>query len=57
MPLRRGTSRSAIEANIRREIAAGKPRDQAVAIALAVARRDRGPARRVRRRQPREHSA
>lgn len=57
MPLRRGTSRSAIEANIRREIEAGKPRDQAVAIALSVARRDRGPARRVRRRQPREHSA
>lgn len=37
MPLRKGKSRAAISANIRTEIAAGKPRRQAVAIALHTA--------------------
>lgn len=39
MPLKKGTSRKVVSANIRTEIAAGKPRDQAVAIALETARR------------------
>jgi hypothetical protein len=37
MPLKKGTSRAAIAANIRTEKAAGKPTRQAVAIALHVA--------------------
>jgi hypothetical protein len=39
VPLQRGSSKKVISANIRREIAAGKPQKQAVAIALDVARR------------------
>lgn len=39
MPLKKGTSRATIGANIRTEKAAGKPQDQAVAIALNTARR------------------
>jgi len=34
MPLKRGSSRKIISANIRTELKAGKPRRQAVAIAL-----------------------
>lgn len=34
MPLKPGKSKKAISDNIRKEIAAGKPKDQAVAIAL-----------------------
>ena len=34
MPLRAGKSKEVVSANIRKEIAAGKPRKQAVAIAL-----------------------
>lgn len=34
MPLKKGKSRKVISANIRTEIAHGKPHDQAVAIAL-----------------------
>jgi len=41
MPLIKGSSREAVSENIRRERAAGKPRRQAVAIALDVARRNR----------------
>lgn len=37
MPLKKGSSDKAISANIRTEIAAGKPRKQAVAIAMRVA--------------------
>ena len=39
MPLTKGYSKKAIEKNIAAEIKAGKPRDQAVAIAMDVARR------------------
>lgn len=41
MPLQRGTSKRAFAANIRAEIAAGKPQKQAVAIAYSVKRRSR----------------
>jgi len=41
MPLRKGSSRKAVSANIETEIAAGKPQRQAVAIALSVARRSK----------------
>lgn len=37
MPLKKGSSRKAIEYNIKTEMRAGKPRKQAVAIALSVA--------------------
>lgn len=39
MPLRKGKSEKAFKANIRTEIAHGKPQKQAVAIAYAVKRR------------------
>jgi hypothetical protein len=38
MPLRKGKSKATVSANIRTEMAAGKPQKQAVAIALSVAR-------------------
>jgi len=38
MPLLRGSSKKVISSNIRREIRAGKPRKQAIAIALRKAR-------------------
>ncbi len=41
MPLIKSTSRDAVSQNIRTELGAGKPRAQAVAIALSVARRAR----------------
>lgn len=34
MPLKAGRSKKVISENIKREIAAGKPKDQAVAIAM-----------------------
>ena len=37
MPLKRGSSRATISANIETEIAAGRPQKQAVAIALRKA--------------------
>lgn len=37
MPLKKGKSKKVISDNIRREIAAGKPQNQAVAIALNLA--------------------
>jgi hypothetical protein len=42
VPLKHGSSRETISQNIRTEIKHGKPQKQAVAIALAVARRSRG---------------
>jgi hypothetical protein len=39
MPLKQGFSRKSVSANVRKEVAAGKPRKQAVAIALSVARK------------------
>jgi len=41
MPLVKGHSRKAISKNIRTEIRAGKPRKQAIAIAMDTARRAR----------------
>lgn len=37
MPLKTGSSQKAISSNIKTEMAAGKPRRQAIAIALAKA--------------------
>ena len=37
MPLAKGSSRKAISQNIKTELAAGKPRKQAIAIALNTA--------------------
>jgi hypothetical protein len=42
MPLKRGASKAVVSGNIRREVAAGKPQRQAVAIALSQARRTGG---------------
>jgi hypothetical protein len=44
MPLIKSASKKAMSSNIRAEMAAGKPQDQAIAIALSVARRARGKA-------------
>lgn len=38
MPLKKGYSKKAVSANIKTEMAAGKPQKQAVAIALNTAR-------------------
>lgn len=38
MPTKKGYSKSSVSANIRREVSAGKPKKQAVAIALSIAR-------------------
>ena len=46
MPLVKSASRKAVGQNIRREIQAGKPQRQAVAIALDVQRRARRKPRR-----------
>lgn len=45
MPLKRGSSKKTINDNIRTEMSHGKPRKQAVAIALATARKAKGKKR------------
>lgn len=42
MPLVKSASKKAVSENIKREMAAGKPQKQAVAIALSVQRRAKG---------------
>lgn len=42
MPLRKGSSKRVVSANIKTEMAAGKPQKQAVAIALAKAKKSKG---------------
>lgn len=39
MPLKQGYSKKSVSSNIKREMKAGKPQKQAVAIALDVARK------------------
>jgi len=41
MPLKKGSSRATISHNIRKEIKAGRPRKQAIAIALRSAGKSR----------------
>jgi len=41
MPLKKGSSKKVIAENIRREIKAGKPKDQAIAIAYEKAGKSR----------------
>ncbi len=41
MPLKKGSSKKVISENIRREMHAGRPQKQAVAIAMSQARRSK----------------
>lgn len=46
MPLKKSPSKKAVSANIKAEMAAGKPQKQAVAIALDVQRRAKSKGKR-----------
>jgi len=45
VPLKKGKSKKNISANIKTEMAAGKKQNQAIAIALNVARKEKGKKR------------
>lgn len=49
MPLAKGSSRKTISKNIRTEIAAGRPKKQAIAIALSTAGKGRKKAAKARK--------
>ncbi len=49
MPLKKGNSRKAVSQNIKTEMAHGKPQNQAVAIALSEARKEKQPQPRIRK--------
>jgi len=39
MPLKKGSSKKVVSSNIKKEIASGKPKNQAIAIALSKAKK------------------
>jgi len=43
MPLKKGSSKKTIAENIRREMHAGKPQKQAIAIAMSAAKKTKPP--------------
>ena len=49
MPLKKGTSKKVIAENIAAEIKAGRPREQAVAIALEMARKSKAKKKKAKR--------
>lgn len=49
MPLKKGSSRKAVNQNIKTEMAHGKPQNQAIAIALSEARKEKHPQPKIRK--------